>query len=224
MTRRNGQPVDKVEAAFIWAHNGKTYLFSDGEFWRFDESQKRERVNIQPEPGYPRDNSLWAGVPSHMDDIISWGEGNIQMHQCAMTFLTSVHGNAQYQWPQLIVALIFRRCLLLQGQPLLGAKKWRTEPRGCHCSVHCCGLVKMPCSACRPNCSGSSFPTEVQLRIKWGVFSRQTQLASPGLRCTDNVGAEQTPEYPAGYLLTLHQGNKGWLGDYIQHNPLAGCK
>lgn len=84
MRRRNGQPVDKVEAAFIWAHNGKTYLFSDGEFWRFDESQKRERVNIQPEPGYPRDNSLWAGVPSHMDDIISWGEGNIQMHKCVV--------------------------------------------------------------------------------------------------------------------------------------------
>lgn len=89
MTRRNGQPVNKVEAAFVWAHNGKTYLFSDGEFWRFDESQKRERGTIQPEPGYPRDNSLWAGVPSHMDDIISWGEGNIQMHKCVVIFLTS---------------------------------------------------------------------------------------------------------------------------------------
>lgn len=97
MTRRNGQPVDKVEAAFIWAHNGKTYLFSHGEFWRFDESQKREQVYIQPEPGYPRDNSLWAGVPSHMDDIISWGEGNIQMPKYVMIFLTLVQDTVQYQ-------------------------------------------------------------------------------------------------------------------------------
>lgn len=113
MTRRNGQPVDKVEAAFIWAHNGKTYLFSHGEFWRFDESQKREQVYIQPEPGYPRDNSLWAGVPSDMDDIISWGEGNILMPKYVMIFLTLVQDTVQYQWPQLIIALIFRRYLLL---------------------------------------------------------------------------------------------------------------
>lgn len=123
MMRRSGQPVDWVEAAFIWAHNGKTYLFSGGEFWRFDESQTREWSNIQPEAGYPRDNSLWAGVPSHMDDIISWGEGNVQRHKCVMIFLTLVQ--------ELTVAVIFRRCLLLQGQLLLGAEKRRTQPRGC---------------------------------------------------------------------------------------------
>lgn len=94
MVRRNGQPVDQVEAAFIWAHNGKTYLFSGGEFWRFDESQKRQGVHIQPESGYPRDNSLWAGVPSHMDDIISWGEGNFQKHKCVGIFLTIVQDPA----------------------------------------------------------------------------------------------------------------------------------
>lgn len=131
MIRRSGQPVDWVEAAFIWAHNGKTYLFSDGEFWRFDESQNRERANIQPEPGYPRDNSLWAGVPSHMDDIISWGEGNIQRHKHVMIFLTLVQDTMSYQWLELTVAVIFRRCLLLQGQLLLGAEKWRPQPRGC---------------------------------------------------------------------------------------------
>ncbi|XP_077358091.1 matrix metalloproteinase-25 [Festucalex cinctus] len=76
MKRKNGVLVDRVDAAFIWAHNGKTYLFSQGEFWRFDESQKSQQRTTQPEPGYPRDNSLWTGVPSHMDDIISWGEGD----------------------------------------------------------------------------------------------------------------------------------------------------
>lgn len=75
MKKKSGAMVDRVEAAFIWAHNGKTYLFSDGEFWRFDKSHQNSQTIIGPEPGYPRDNSLWAGVPSHMDDVISWGEG-----------------------------------------------------------------------------------------------------------------------------------------------------
>ncbi|XP_054624976.1 matrix metalloproteinase-17 isoform X2 [Dunckerocampus dactyliophorus] len=76
MRRKTGTLVDRVDAAFIWAHNGKTYLFSEGEFWRFDETRKGQQVIRQPEPGYPRDNGLWTGVPSHMDDIISWGEGD----------------------------------------------------------------------------------------------------------------------------------------------------
>lgn len=75
MRTRSGVPVDRVDAAFIWAHNGKTYLFSGGHFWRFDENQKDERASMQPDPGYPRNNNLWTGVPSHMDDVISWGEG-----------------------------------------------------------------------------------------------------------------------------------------------------
>lgn len=75
MRRKSGAQVDRVEAAFIWAYNGKTYLFSDGEFWRFDKSHQNSQMIISPEPGYPRDNSLWGGVPTHMDDVISWAEG-----------------------------------------------------------------------------------------------------------------------------------------------------
>lgn len=87
MRRKSGLPVDRVEAAFIWAHNGKTYLFSDGEFWRFDESRKGKQMNMQPELGYPRDNSLWVGVPSHMDDVISWGEGEFSENIAHFLFL-----------------------------------------------------------------------------------------------------------------------------------------
>ncbi|XP_029312805.1 matrix metalloproteinase-25 [Cottoperca gobio] len=76
MKTKSGELVDRVEAAFIWAHNGKTYLFSGGEFWRFDEGRKGEQVISKPEPGYPRNNSLWEGMPLHMDDVISWGEGD----------------------------------------------------------------------------------------------------------------------------------------------------
>ncbi|KAK0144260.1 Matrix metalloproteinase-25 [Merluccius polli] len=73
---RGGALVEKVDAAFIWAHNGKTYLFSGGEFWRFDESSKSQQEVQQPEAGYPRDTSLWRGVPANVDDIISWGKGD----------------------------------------------------------------------------------------------------------------------------------------------------
>ncbi|KAF7659514.1 hypothetical protein LDENG_00295770 [Lucifuga dentata] len=75
MKTKSGEMVERVDAAFIWAHNGMTYLFSGGEFWRFDESRKGQQV-MHPESGYPRDSSLWKGVPSLMDDIISWGEGD----------------------------------------------------------------------------------------------------------------------------------------------------
>ena len=82
MTTGAGAPVDRVDAAFVWAHNGKTYLFSGGEFWRFDESigpspaGTPQQGGVRPqEPGYPKDATLWRGVPAHVDDIISWGEG-----------------------------------------------------------------------------------------------------------------------------------------------------
>lgn len=76
MRTESGAPVDRVDAGFVWAHNGKTYLFSGGMFWRFDESRKDDQAASLPEPGYPRDNGLWEGMPNHMDDVISWGEGN----------------------------------------------------------------------------------------------------------------------------------------------------
>lgn len=73
MRTKDGGKVERVEAAFVWAHNGKTYLFSMGEFWKFDEGRKEE--GRKPEGGYPKDAALWRGVPTDPDDIISWGEG-----------------------------------------------------------------------------------------------------------------------------------------------------
>ncbi|KAG1933418.1 matrix metalloproteinase-25 isoform X1 [Pimephales promelas] len=70
----NGKDVKRVEAAFTWAHNGKTYIFSGGEFWRFNEGSGTE--NRHQDADYPRDSSLWKGVPINPDDIITWGEGD----------------------------------------------------------------------------------------------------------------------------------------------------
>ncbi|XP_076844043.1 matrix metalloproteinase-25 [Brachyhypopomus gauderio] len=74
MRTRDGKVVQQVEAAFVWAHNGKTYLFSRGEFWRFTDSQGNTVPH--PEMEYPKSASLWKGVPSNPDDIMSWGKGD----------------------------------------------------------------------------------------------------------------------------------------------------
>ena len=73
MTTTRGQPPQRVDAAFVWTHNHKTYLFSEGHFWRFDESGPDRRL----EAGYPRAASLWTGVPSDPDDVISWKDGEL---------------------------------------------------------------------------------------------------------------------------------------------------
>lgn len=74
MRANDGSFVKRVDAAFVWAHNGHTYLFSGEEFWRFTENP--EQMTSQPDSGYPRGTSLWKGVPGIPDDIISWGKGN----------------------------------------------------------------------------------------------------------------------------------------------------
>ncbi|XP_075773468.1 LOW QUALITY PROTEIN: matrix metalloproteinase-25 [Pelodiscus sinensis] len=63
-------PGATVEAAFVWGHNGRTYLFENSRYWRFDD-----RAGAV-EPGYPRPLNLWKGVPAGLDDIISWNDGS----------------------------------------------------------------------------------------------------------------------------------------------------
>ncbi|XP_056325845.1 matrix metalloproteinase-25 [Danio aesculapii] len=74
MITQDGRNVARVDAAFIWAHNGKTYIFSGEEFWRFSED--RETELHQPDTGYPRNANLWKGAPSNPDDVITWGQGD----------------------------------------------------------------------------------------------------------------------------------------------------
>lgn len=62
-----------VEAAFVWAHNGRTFLFSGKEYWGF--SSGNDIKTLKPDMGYPKDASLWTGVPSDPDDVITFEEG-----------------------------------------------------------------------------------------------------------------------------------------------------
>ncbi|XP_037610936.1 matrix metalloproteinase-17 [Sebastes umbrosus] len=129
MRTKSGTPVDRVEAAFIWAHNGKTYLFSGGEFWRFDESRKGEQVTKQPEPGYPKLNSLWGGVPTHMDDIISWGEGDAHFFKDNLYWVLKNGRMNQDSVTPKSIAVDWLRC---PAPPATSAPR---SPNECHCDL-----------------------------------------------------------------------------------------
>ncbi|XP_034563503.1 matrix metalloproteinase-25 isoform X2 [Notolabrus celidotus] len=129
MKTRNGKSVERVDAAFVWAHNGKTYLFSGGEFWRFDESRKGEQGPRQPEPGYPRDNSLWAGVPPDMDDIISWGAGDAYFFKDNHYWVLLNGGLNQGEISPKSIAVDWLRC------PAASTTVIPQRPKECHCDL-----------------------------------------------------------------------------------------
>ncbi|OQR75284.1 72 kDa type IV collagenase-like, partial [Tropilaelaps mercedesae] len=58
--------VSRIDAAFIWGHNQKIYLFQDDLYWRFDE------YDGMVEPDYPRHIRSWGGVPSRIDAAFTW--------------------------------------------------------------------------------------------------------------------------------------------------------
>ncbi|XP_017552906.1 matrix metalloproteinase-25 [Pygocentrus nattereri] len=66
-----GEAPARIDAVFVWPHNGRTYMFSGGEYWRFDEADSDRR----PEAGYPKPASIW-GEPSDPDDIIGMRDGD----------------------------------------------------------------------------------------------------------------------------------------------------
>jgi len=64
-----GLPVEGVDAAFVWLHNDKTYFFRDTRYWRYDDHLRRM------DPGYPKDATLWKGLPPNLDDAMRWSDG-----------------------------------------------------------------------------------------------------------------------------------------------------
>lgn len=57
-----GLPASPVQAALVWgAEKNKIYIFSGGNYWRFNP-QRRQVDNI-----YPRAMADWRGVPAEID-------------------------------------------------------------------------------------------------------------------------------------------------------------
>ncbi|XP_008435797.1 matrix metalloproteinase-17 [Poecilia reticulata] len=131
MTTPSGAAVDRVDAAFVWAHNGKTYLFSGGQFWRFDESQRTG--NQEPDPGYPRGNDVWTGMPSHMDDVITWGEGDAYFFEGDFYWVMKDGGiNQEYVSPK-ATGMDWLRC---PGPPPTAAPQNPGKPKECSCAFN----------------------------------------------------------------------------------------
>ena len=62
--------VERIDAAFVWGANGKTYLFSGDNYWRYNEALGKVDM------GYPtKINDHWNGVPTHLNSAMTWING-----------------------------------------------------------------------------------------------------------------------------------------------------
>ncbi|XP_069044523.1 matrix metalloproteinase-25 [Lepisosteus oculatus] len=113
-----------VTAAFVWAHNGKTYLFREKEFWRYDDREGRV------DPGYPKSASLWSGVPSDPDDIITWEEGDAYFFKENRYWVQQKGGLNQEATTPRSVAVDWMRCA---PPPSPSQPPVRSDPKGRDC-------------------------------------------------------------------------------------------
>ncbi|KAF5303470.1 hypothetical protein FQA39_LY09933 [Lamprigera yunnana] len=61
--------IENIDAALSWGKNGKTYIFKDDRFWRYnEETQKLDK-------GYPMHVERWRGVPQNLDAATTWKDG-----------------------------------------------------------------------------------------------------------------------------------------------------
>ncbi len=73
--------LEKIDDIFVWDKNGKTYIFYQNLYWKYDEDKK------QMEDGYPKvtilpmtfnnfdqffqDISKWDGIPQNIDAVMN---------------------------------------------------------------------------------------------------------------------------------------------------------
>ncbi len=69
--RELGFPHDikKVNAAFVWGYNQKTYFFTNDFYWRYNEDDGYMEYD------YPRDMGMWEGLPRPIDSAFSFTDG-----------------------------------------------------------------------------------------------------------------------------------------------------
>ena len=60
-----------MDAAFQWVRNGKIYFFKGSRYWRFSSTSG----SLQMDAGYPRDISVWRGVPYDINAVFQWKNG-----------------------------------------------------------------------------------------------------------------------------------------------------
>jgi len=64
--------VDRLDASFVWAHNRRAYVISGSMYWKLVADPGRTLVEAHT---YPRDMSMWAGVPIPVDGALTYTNG-----------------------------------------------------------------------------------------------------------------------------------------------------
>nr|KAG5713310.1 hypothetical protein BaRGS_007837 [Batillaria attramentaria] len=70
-----GIPADvkHIDTVFTWSFNKRTYLVSGDMYWKLDEN------NTYVEYDYPRDMSIWRGVPVPLDAAFKYWDGELKL-------------------------------------------------------------------------------------------------------------------------------------------------
>jgi len=71
--------VDRVDAAFVWGHNRRAYVISGSMYWKLVADAGRTLVEAHT---YPRDMSMWAGVPIPVDGALTYTNGTARYIVC----------------------------------------------------------------------------------------------------------------------------------------------
>uniref|UniRef100_A0AAG5DMZ7 Peptidase metallopeptidase domain-containing protein n=1 Tax=Anopheles atroparvus TaxID=41427 RepID=A0AAG5DMZ7_ANOAO len=61
--------IERIDAALVWSHNNRTYLYSGRLYWRFDEDTNKVELD------YPRDMSMWKGIGYNVDSAFQYRDG-----------------------------------------------------------------------------------------------------------------------------------------------------
>lgn len=63
------EELASMDAALEWKRNGKIYFFKGSKYWRYD------RTRSKLDDGYPRDISVWKGIPNNINAGFQWKNG-----------------------------------------------------------------------------------------------------------------------------------------------------
>lgn len=72
--------MDKVDAVFKWAENGKIYVFAGDNYWRL-KTDVKPYGKVASAPDYPRKISFtWRGVPTPVSAAYTTLNGSYLKH------------------------------------------------------------------------------------------------------------------------------------------------
>ena len=86
---REGRPITEfgipadvkhIDTVFTWGFNKRTYFVSGDMYWKLDEN------NTYVEYDYPRDMSIWRGVPVPLDAAFQYWDGELTSNNYCLLY------------------------------------------------------------------------------------------------------------------------------------------